>query len=282
MESTSGTGVNKRLMVNADDFGWSRSVNRGIVETHVNGIVTSASILAAGAGFEDAVELARATPTLELGVHLNFYRGTPVLPAEQVASLLDENGRFLGSWERIVGRLATGRFDLSQLEADFRAAIMRVKEAGITPTHLNSEKHLHLWPSVFPIVAKLAKEFSIPYVRLVREPLSVRAMPMGLSVLSAIDEHAARKRGVETPKATIGVSEPPVTLAALDRLLSHEVRGLIELVVHPGYVDDEFLEIEKVLPNKLGCSREEELAVLASPDAMDLVRAHGFELARMR
>lgn len=269
-----------RLIVNADDFGWSKSVNSGIVECHTDGIVTSASILAAGTDFEHAVELARATPTLALGVHLNFYRGTPVLPPEQVASLIGEDGRFLGAWTEIVERLGTGRVDLGELEAELRAAIERVLSVGIAPTHLNSEKHLHLWPSAFRVVARLAEEFAIPRVRIVREPPSVHAVPRGLTLLSAIDAGEARRRGLSTPDATIGVTEAPRTLEALERLLAHPRGRDVELIVHPGHVDDEFREIERVLPNKLGCSREEELAVLTDPDARRMVEASAYTLVR--
>lgn len=274
----SGETRQRALTVNADDFGWSRSVNRGIIETHVNGIVTETSILAAGTDFEDAVELARQTPTLALGVHLNFYRGTPVLPPERVRSLVGDDGRFLGSWKAIVGRLASGRLDLAELEAELRAAIERVKSVGITPTHLNSEKHLHLWPSAFRVVAKLAEEFEVPRVRIVREPFSTRPIPQVLTALSVVDARVARSRGVSTPDATIGVTEAPVTLAALERLLARPAGYDVELVVHPGYVDDEFRAIGRTLPNKLECSREEELAVLASDEARGAVERSGYTL----
>lgn len=274
-----GNGRARRLTVNADDFGWSRSVNRGIVECHVDGIVTSASILAAGTDFDDAVELARQTPTLPLGVHLNFYRGTPVLPPERVSSLVGSDGRFLGSWKSIVARLATGRFDLAELEAELRAAIQRVISVGITPVHLNSEKHLHLWPSAFRVVARLAQEFEVPLVRIVHEPFSTRPIPQALSGLSMIDARVARSHGVATPDATIGVTEAPTTLFALERLLARPVGYDVELVVHPGYVDEEFRAIGRTLPNRLECSREEELAVLVSEEARQMVDRSAYTLA---
>lgn len=275
-----GKDQQRRLTVNADDFGWSRSVNDGIVESHVDGIVTSASILAAGTDFEDAVELARQTPTLSLGVHLNFYRGTPVLPPERVSSLVGDDGRFLGSWQAIVGRLATGRFDLAQLEAELRAAIQRVKSAGITPVHLNSEKHLHMWPSAFRVVVKLAEEFEVPTVRVVREPFSMRPIPQVLTALAMVNTRAARSHALATPDATIGVTEPPTTFAALERLLARPAGYDVELVVHPGHVDEEFRAIGRTLPNRLVCSREEELTVLVSEEARQIVARSAYTLAR--
>ena len=138
---------------------------------------------------------------------------------------------------------------------------------GIKPTHLNSEKHLHLWPSAFRVVAKLAEEFEVPCVRVVREPFSFRPIPQALTELATVDSRTASSHGLAMPDATIGVTEAPTTLAALKRLLDSSPGRNVEFVVHPGYVDEEFREIGRTLPNRLECSREEELAVLTSPEA---------------
>jgi predicted glycoside hydrolase/deacetylase ChbG (UPF0249 family) len=272
---TSPTG---QLIVNADDFGWSRSVNAGIVESHVDGIVTSASLLAPGAAFDDAVALSAATPTLDVGVHLSFYRGDPVLPPDAVASLLGADGRFLGSWQRIVGRLVAGTFDLGQLEAELRAQIARVMEAGIAPTHLDGEKHLHLWPSVFDVVCRLASEARIPEVRVVREPFGPRPIPLGLRLLSRLDARAAARAGLTVPDGTVGVTDHPADMAALARILRGARAPRVEFVVHPGHVDAEFMELQRTTPNRLVASREEELAVLTDPEARRLVEAAGYSL----
>lgn len=269
----------RRLVVNADDFGWSRSVNAGIVEAHRYGIVTSASLLATGADFADAVALARVTPSLDVGVHLSFYRGGTVLPREQVSSLVGPDGSFLGSWRRIVGRLLAGTFDLAQLEAELRAQIALVKAMGLEPTHLDGEKHLHLWPPIFDVVCRLAVESGIPQVRVVREPLSVHAVPLGLRVLSARGARIARRCGLVTPDATIGVTEPPRDLRTFARILRGARARSVEFVVHPGQVDEEFMEIQRTVANRLVCSREDELAVLTSPEAREVVERSGYSLA---
>lgn len=268
----------RELIVNADDFGWSRSVNAGIALAHSSGIVTSASILAPGAAFADAAALALATPSLDVGVHLSFYRGATLLPPEQVPALVGPDGRFLGSWRHIVGRLLGGTFDLGQLEAELRAQIAAVMAAGLTPTHLDGEKHLHLWPSVFDIVCKLAVESGIPEVRVVREPLSAHSIPLGLGALSLRDARTARVSGLITPDATIGVTEAPRDLAAFARILHRARAQRVEFVVHPGHVDEEFMEIQSTVANRLVRSREEELAVLTSAEARDMVERSGYVL----
>jgi predicted glycoside hydrolase/deacetylase ChbG (UPF0249 family) len=256
----------RELVVNADDFGWSKSVNSGIIEAHRSGIVTSASVLATGDAFADAVALARATPSLSVGVHLSFYRGDTMLP-------------FLGSWRRIVGRLIAGTFDLDQLERELRAQIAAVKAAGIRPTHLDGEKHLHLWPSVFELVCRLAVETGIPQVRVVREPPGLRVVPAALGLLSARDARFAHRSGIAVPDATIGVTESPSDMGAFARILRGARAPRVEFVVHPGHVDAQFMEIQRTMPNRLVCSREDELAVLTNPEARVLVERAGYMLA---
>jgi predicted glycoside hydrolase/deacetylase ChbG (UPF0249 family) len=267
------------LTVNADDFAWSKSVNSGIIETHRDGIVTSTSILAAGSAFQHAVELALDTPTLAVGMHLNIFRGFTVLPASEVPTLCDDDGRLLGSWKSVVSRLATGRMDEAQIEAELRAQIEKVVAAGISPAHFDSEKHLHLWPSVFRIVCRLAREFGVNRVRVVREPRGWQAIPQALALLSASDARYARELGIVTSDATIGVAESPVDVAALERLLAHPEGRDVELVVHPGHLDEEFWELQATIANRLTDSREKELEVLVSPQAKALVERYGFTLA---
>src|SRR5271154_3637415 len=96
----------KNLIVNADDLGWTEGVNRGIAEAHRNGIVTSTSLLANGAAFDQGVAMAKATPALGVGVHLNLSDGTPVAPRELVTSLLNNDGVFEGGPESLLLRMA--------------------------------------------------------------------------------------------------------------------------------------------------------------------------------
>lgn len=272
--------MDRELVVTADDFGWSRSVNRGILESHLTGIVTRTSIMAAGAAFEDAAELALSTPTLGIGVHLNLYRGRTMLAREHVNTLVDgPESTFFGDWRTIVRRLTTRRIDLSQVEEEFRAQIQHVCSAGLNPLHMDSDKHLHLWPSLFDVVCRLALEFGIPQVRVVREPLRMDLIPAGLSVLSRRDARVAEGLGLIVPTGTIGVSMAPINFRALEGLLRAARGQCVEFVVHPGYVDAEFMELQSALPNRLVEIREAELEVLATQEARDAVAHAGFTLA---
>src|SRR4030088_2090898 len=102
----------KNLIVNADDLGWTAGVNRGIAEAHRNGLVTSASLLANGAAFVDAIQLSRQTPNLGIGVHLNLSDGLPLAQPAKIQSLLDKTGGLHGGPGNLLLRLAAGRLVL--------------------------------------------------------------------------------------------------------------------------------------------------------------------------
>src|SRR5437879_534779 len=161
----------KRLIVNADDFGLTESVNRGIIVAHREGILTSASLLANGLAFDDAIASSRRFPDLSVGVHLNISGGAPVSPASRISSLLNELGQLhltpLHMWIRIL----TGQINLEDIRSEFRAQILKVFDAGLTPTHLDGHLHVHVLPQIAPIMIALAHEFRIRQARCPAENL---------------------------------------------------------------------------------------------------------------
>lgn len=134
----------KYLIPNADDFGFTRDVNAGIVEAHRHGILTATTIMATGAAFDHAVEMSRENPELDIGVHL---------------VLVDSPG-FPPTIPRLLLSLPRLRI-YDQLVRQVR----KVVDAGLQPTHLDTHKHTHLLPPVLNAVARIAEEFHIPWVR---------------------------------------------------------------------------------------------------------------------
>ncbi len=155
----------KLLVVNADDFGLSSGINAGIVEGYEKGVLTSASIMVNAPAFDEAVELAHAHQGLGIGVHLNVLRGKAVLPPTEIPSLVDANGRFLRNPISLCCGVLAKRVDLDQLSSEFSAQIERAFEAGLRLTHVNSEKHVHMYPPIFARVVKLAERYGIRAVR---------------------------------------------------------------------------------------------------------------------
>ena len=132
------------LIPNADDFGFTRDVNQGIVQAHRQGILTATTLMATGAAFDHAVQLARENPELDIGVHLVLV-GSPGFPATLPGLLIS------------LGRI--------RIYDEFVRQVRKVVDAGLQPTHLDTHKHTHLLPQVFNAVARIAEEFHIPWVR---------------------------------------------------------------------------------------------------------------------
>ena len=131
----------KRLIVNADDFGFTRGVNVGIVRAYKTGIVTSTTIMANGDAFEDAVELARANPGLGVGCHLAIVGGRRVARPSEARSLVDGEEVLPATLTQLVIKLARGSVSTDEIVREFRSQLERVMLTGIKPTHLDTHKH---------------------------------------------------------------------------------------------------------------------------------------------
>ena len=239
----------RRLIVNADDFGLHAAVNRGILTAHTEGIVSSTSLMAGGAAFDDAVRIARHCPQLGVGVHLTLVGARPVLPVAEVSSLLDESGDFYGSYPLFIKRFLRGKIRLAEVERELAAQIDRVRMAGIQPSHLDSHQHLHVLPGIGGLVLDLARRFSIRAIRIPAEPVAfIGATPAtvgrlvgrgGLTMLANLFRQHAAAAGIRTSDHFFGMlaggqlTEPAI-LAILRRLPP----GDSELMTHPGFADE--------------------------------------------
>ena len=142
----------KQLVVNADDFGFTPDVNQGIVEAHGSGILTAATLMANGAAFEDALRRARQTPSLDIGCHLVLIGGDSLVTGKPLPATAPQ----------LIAALA--RREIRPYD-ELKAQVLRILEAGIRPTHLDTHKHTHLAPPVLEAVARLGEEFGIRWVR---------------------------------------------------------------------------------------------------------------------
>src|SRR5712672_3642287 len=158
----------RRLIVNADDFGLTSGVNRAIVESHTRGIVTSATLMANGRGFEDATRLAKTVPRLSVGCHVVLIDGEPVLDAAQIPSLTSSNSggvRFRDGLKSFAARALTGRVNEREIELEATAQIRKLESAGISVSHLDTHKHTHLFPTVLRPVLRAARSCGVRAVR---------------------------------------------------------------------------------------------------------------------
>ena len=139
----------RKLIINADDFGYRKEINRGVIYAHQNGLVTSASLFVEKDGTQEAVELARSNPQLGLGIHLDLDR-------------FFEVDHHLG----VVVGLAQQGASPEAVREEARRQLNLYRSFGFPADHLDSHHHAHLHPGVLPVICQLAKEFNIPVVRL--------------------------------------------------------------------------------------------------------------------
>ena len=256
----------RKLVVNADDFGFTRDVNEGIIEAHRNGILTATTLMATGDAFDDAVRLAQENPTLDIGCHLVLV-GSPGFP-ESVAKLIFSLGRI-----RIYDELS--------------AQVRRIVDAGLRPTHLDTHKHTHLLPPVLDAVARISEQFSIPWIRRPFDfPLQAsgigwprRAVSRALAGARGRFTRVLSRRGCRSTDHFAGFQITgkynAAELAALIRALPE---GSTEFMCHPGRCSDELLAAR----TRLKKSREEELRALTSPGVRDALREAGVSLVTYR
>ncbi|MCC8109950.1 MAG: ChbG/HpnK family deacetylase [Planctomycetes bacterium] len=234
--------ADRALIVNADDFGYSPPVNRGIVRAHRDGILTSATLLANGPAFGEAVELSRANPGLGVGIHLNLVRGRPLSPANESFPLVrPEDGLFRPfRWRRM------DRLFLRAAEAEYRRQIERVLASGIVPTHIDFEKH-HAWQyRLYGLACRLAREYGVPAVRTLREPVAWSVRRLGWPGIGPALMAGALRTGFEFGGGLVrpGLARPDrllgqchigaMTEAVWLRLAEKVPAGLSEVMTHPG------------------------------------------------
>jgi hopanoid biosynthesis associated protein HpnK len=262
-----------RLIVNADDFGLTPGVNRAIIELHAARLVTSTSLMARAGATEEAIELALATPSLGVGCHLVLVDGEPVLPPEQIPSLVDKRtGQFPRTLAAFLLRLFTGRIRAQEIEAEAAAQIALLQHRGVRLTHIDTHKHVHVFPAVLRPVLRAARAAGIRAVRHPFEPeWAVRASigaPLARVVqIAALRQLEPRSRkilaqeGFVTSDGTIAVAGTgSLDAATLRLLLGQLTAGSWELVAHPGYNDADLAKVR----TRLRSSRDLERVALAS------------------
>ena len=286
----------KRLIVNADDLGWSEAVTCGIIKAHREGVLTSTTLMANLPGAEAALERARReAPDLAIGLHLVLTEGRP-LTGKDAAWLTDPAGEFiraLPALSRLVRSSADAR---KAVEKEWDAQVRWALERGLRPTHLDSHKHVHLMPMLVPIAVDLARRHGIAAVRTtaeIRLPGLARLLPREWTWQDRVRQRLlawiGRRWGVQAQKAvceaglattdwffgvraTGGIS-PDVML----ELLRRAPEGTGELMVHPGLA-----EAEAGRQTRLARSRPLELAALCEKRVREATRELGWTLINFK
>jgi len=282
----------RRLIVNADDFGFTSGVNRAIFEAHTRGVVTSSTLMANGPAFLEAAELAKNSPRLSVGCHVVLIDGDPVRSSQRLGSLTTQSpvARFRDGLKAFAARAITGRIDADEITAEATAQIRKIQSVGIAVSHFDTHKHTHLFPQILRPLLRAAADCG---VRALRNPFGPR-LPLRSSQLLARPNlwtryaevrvlrrfagafrDAVDREGFATPDGTLGIE----VTGTLDETLFHAIarsmpEGTWEFVCHPGYNDADLLRAK----TRLRESRETELSVLTLPSARNLLSREGIEL----
>jgi len=283
----------RRLIINADDFGFTSGVNRAILEAHTRGVVTSSTLMANGGAFNEAVGMARTVSALSVGCHVVLIDGAPVLPAERLSTLLGTNSaqaRFRDDLKGFAGRALFGKLSAEQIQAEAEAQIRKIQSAGIKVSHFDSHKHTHLFPQVLRPVLRAARNCGVGALRnpfgprlplksgqlLARPNLWTRLAELRVLRRFAKKFHqSVDAEGFATADGTLGVEVTGTLDENLFRAIAQNVpEGTWEFVCHPGYNDEDLQKAR----TRLRASREIELNVLTGASARDLLEREGIQL----
>ncbi|MHC4658216.1 MAG: carbohydrate deacetylase, partial [Planctomycetota bacterium] len=240
--------MDKRVVINADDFGLCEGVNRAVAQAYTDGVLTSATIMANMPAAEEAVRIAKELPALGVGVHLNLTDGRPLSQQAGLQSLLDADGRFSCSPTKLAFFSLAGPKTRNAIRTELAAQIQWVIDNGLNPTHLDSHKHFHAFPVVFSIVCQLARRFEIPAIRFALEPEEVSKMPWPLPDPGG--KKAAKRVGIWAKinriqnrdflktSALLGIAHTGrIDVNFFRAVTLYNSAATAEVVTHPGFLD---------------------------------------------
>lgn len=280
----------KRLIVNGDDFGLSPQVNAAIIQAHQNGILTNTSLMVTGAAWQEAVALAQATPSLQVGVHLTLVQGRAVLSHQQIPALTDQHGNFLNNPTQAGLRYFFSPRARTQVRDECRAQLERFLATGLPLTHIDGHVNIHMHPVVLDSLLSLVEEFRVRAIRLTREDLSCslsldprhslrkRWESFVFSRLAAAAEPKLRAAALVFPDALFGLHQSgAINETYLLNLLPQLQAGTTELYCHPAFLPCP--EVQRWTPDY---QRDVELAALTSRAVSAAVTEQGVQLIGYR
>ncbi len=265
------------LIVNADDYNVDVERNRGILKAVRDGIVTSVTLVANTNWDERTLSELKETLAGRVGIHLNLSFGVPLTKSEK--TLTDGKGQFLGK-QKVWRRALLRRINLLEVEKEFTEQINYLFRQGVHPDHLDGHNHIHVFPGIAAVVARLANQFGIDKIRLPSESFSgwkqqVRRNGLKKHFLGFLSGRARQvfgRHGIRSTDYFAGIQCPEVSsLKSLRSFLAQLPEGTTELMCHPGYASpagDPFSSGE----------RENELSCLSHPAVLEDIRRNGIKL----
>ncbi len=260
----------KYLIINADDFGASKAVNKGIIAGHKKGIITSTSMFANSLCFDSSIKILKANPTLKVGIHLVLSKegNSGKAVKKNLKKIVDKNSNFKFN---NLHKTGLHLIDKKEVWKEWDSQIKKLIKSGIKLDHINGHSHIHIFPYVLDIVIKLAKKYEIKKIRLPYEKSSIKINRQTwkyylLNYYSKKAKKKLDKAGLDYPGNFYGtfMSGKP-TKAYFINLLNSLPNGFNEIIVHPGYLDHK----EK---NWLAKNRLNELKILTDKEVKTVLK----------
>jgi chitin disaccharide deacetylase len=275
----------KRIIVTGDDFGLALPANEAIVRAHQEGILTTASLMVGAPFAQDAIERAKAHPSLRVGLHLTLVEGIPVLPPRQVPDIVDANGEFSTHLARAGFRFFFYPGIRKQLEAEIRAQFEAFQKTGFVLDHVNAHNHMHLHPTVLRLILKVGKDYRLQAVRLPKEPPVKSWKAAGTYLGSRLTSWVflnpwmklmkllLNRAHVRSNDFLFGMTDGgSMTLDVVTRFLHNLPEGVTELCFHPA--TRRCAEIDRAMPRY---RHEEEFLALTSKALRDSIQKIGVQ-----
>lgn len=276
----------KNLIVNADDFGRHNLINRAVEIAFRTGILKSATIMAGGKFFDDAVNIAKNNKNLGVGIHFTLANGFPVMSPEKIPSLVTDDGVFYENYVVFLKRYVQGKISHDEIKSELAAQLEKVQRAGINLTHFDSHQHLHHIPGVIEIIMELAESAKISKMRVANTNIFDGELNsigkfvgrLGLGSLAKFAAHKAHKKNFAAPEHFAGiVAGESVSENFMEKLILNLRDGTTEVMLHPG------------TDNKILCDFcdwkhdfEEELNAVTSEKILNLIAEKNISVINFR
>lgn len=279
--------MRKLVVINADDLGFSKGTNKGVLEAYKRGILTSASIMPTGPTYKEAVAMAKRCPGLGIGVHLSLTLGKSMLPRHEIPDLVDSDEYFYSNSVLLLLKTLLFPRVLPQIKAELKAQIGAVLKSGIAVDHLNSQYHMHFMPRIFPIVNDLSKEYKIPFVRVPIEPVFLPSFSLGflkwfLMRIFGLILGLQQKLPPIYPVFYGILHTRSMDVVTFAKTLSNCKREVTEVLLHPGYFDlgkTSFDYTRQGIVSFLKSpNRVMEIGTLTSPKVLPLIKKYKLSL----
>lgn len=274
----------KQLIINADDFGLHPLINKGIIKGHSEGIITSTSLIPSAPYFDEAMQLAKANPSLGVGIHLTLVGGVKPACTSGVNSLLTADGVFAEDYTVFAKKWYTGSIKKNELVKELETQIEKVLAAGIKPTHIDSHQHMHVLPGIAGIVVRLCKKYGIKKIRMPGENIfwsggfeagmGRKIGRDGLSFCAMLAKGKAQSAGLVYPQHFFGMlAGGNLNAELVKNILLNLPEGTSEIMTHPGL---DSTELAKHFT--WGYHWQDELGAFLSAENKEIVREHGIKL----